>query len=79
MSHATNKEPKAERLEVRLTPAAKSLLTTAAQARHTTVTDFLVSSAVKAAEEALTSTKVFYATEEGWDELMNYLNDSENT
>ncbi len=70
------REPKAERLEVRLTPATKSLLSQAAQLRHTTLTDFLLSSAVRAAEEALVSSRVFeISSEEGWSTLMQALDE----
>lgn len=55
MAVVREREAKAERLEVRLTPATKSLLSHAAQLKHTTLTDFLVSSAVRAAEDALVS------------------------
>lgn len=71
---AREREAKAERLEVRLTPAAKSLLSHAAQLKHTTLTDFLLSSAIKAAEEALVSPRVFEVNSaEGWKTLMDLL------
>ena len=71
-----DREVKGERLEVRLTPAAKSLLAQAAQIRHTTVTEFLISSAMKAAEDALVSPRVFeISTDQGWDTLMKLLDD----
>ena len=67
-------EPKAERLEVRLTPATKSLLSHAARARHTTLTEFLVSSAVRAAEETLATPRVFeIESEHGWQTLADLL------
>jgi len=70
------REAKAERLEVRLTPAAKSLLSHAAQLRHTTLTDFLVSSAMRAAEDVLVSPRVFeIQTDEGWNTLMELLDE----
>jgi uncharacterized protein (DUF1778 family) len=73
---AQEREAKAERLEVRLTPTAKSLLNHAAQLRHTTLTDFLVSSAIRAAEEVLVSPRIFeISTEEGWSVLMDLLDD----
>jgi uncharacterized protein (DUF1778 family) len=65
---------KAERLEVRLTPAAKSLLTHAARMRHTTLTEFLVSSAVRAAEDTIVSPRVFeVGSESGWKVLADLL------
>lgn len=74
MSTTLERETKAERLEVRLTQATKSLLTHAAQLRHTTVTEFLLSSAVRAAEEVLVSPRVFeIGTEHGWKTLADLL------
>ncbi len=79
MTVAKVREPKGERLEVRLTPTTKSLLTYAAQLRHTTLSDFLVSSAVKAAEEVIVSPKVFeISTERGWTALMDLLDDTKS-
>jgi|HubBroStandDraft_2_1064218.scaffolds.fasta_scaffold2709519_1 uncharacterized protein (DUF1778 family) len=73
---AREREAKAERLEVRLTPAVKSLLSHAAQLKHTTLTDFLVSSAIRAAEDALVSPRVFEVnSEKGWNTLMDLLNE----
>lgn len=73
---AKEREAKVERLEVRLTPATKSLLSHAAQLKHTTLTDFLVSSAVRAAEDALVSPRVFEVnTDKGWDALMALLDE----
>ncbi|HUB46397.1 MAG TPA: DUF1778 domain-containing protein [Acetobacteraceae bacterium] len=71
---AREREAKAERLEVRLTPATKALLGHAAHLKHTTLTDFLISSAVRAAEDALVSPRVFEVdSEEGWNTLMGLL------
>ena len=80
MVPAQEREAKAERLEVRLTPTAKSLLNHAAQLKHTTLTDFLVSSAIKAAEDVLVSPRVFeISTEEGWSTLMDLLDEPSTT
>lgn len=74
MSATLERETKAERLEVRLTEATKSLLTHAAALRHTTVTEFLLSSAVQAAEEVLVSPRVFeIASERGRKTLSDLL------
>ncbi len=71
-----DRETKVERLEVRLTAATKSLLSQAAQLRRTTVTDFLLSSAVRAAEETLVSPRVFEITsDQGWEKLMQALDE----
>ena len=80
MALAQEREAKAERLEVRLTPSAKSLLSHAGQLRHTTLTDFLVSSAIRAAEEVLASPRVFeISTEEGWRTMMDLLDEPATT
>ena len=75
MDIAPEKEAKVERLEVRLTPSAKHLLMYAAQIRQTTVTEFLVSSAVRAAEDVVASPKVFFANDEGWAAIQRLLDD----
>ncbi len=77
MNIVPDKETKAERLEVRLTPSTKALLTQAAQARQTTITEFLVSSAVKAAEDVVASPKVFFANDAGWAALQRLLDDEQ--
>jgi uncharacterized protein (DUF1778 family) len=75
MNMAPEKEVKAERLEVRLTPSDKALLAYAARVRKTTITDFLVSSAIKAAEDTVASPKVFFADEDGWAAIQRLLED----
>jgi uncharacterized protein (DUF1778 family) len=76
MALTREREAKVERLEVRLTPTVKSLLNHAAQLRHTTVTDFLVSSAIRAAEEILVSPRLFeIGTAKGWSTLMQLLDE----
>lgn len=77
MTIAAEKEVKAERLEVRLTPSNKALLAHAAQVRQTTITEFLISSAVRAAEEVVASPKVFFANDAGWAALQTLLDDAE--
>ena len=77
MNAGPEKEAKAERLEVRLTPSNKALLMHAAQVRQTTITEFLVSSAVKAAEDVVASAKVFFANEAGWTTIQHLLGDED--
>lgn len=72
-------ESKAERIELRVTPTVKALLTAAAQAKHTTVTDFLLDHGVRAAEEAISSPRVFFASEAGWDAVQTLLDEKEAT
>jgi uncharacterized protein (DUF1778 family) len=74
MAETMERETKAERVEVRLTQATKSLLTHAAHLRHTTVSEFLISSAVRAAEDVLVSPRVFeIGTSHGWKTLGDLL------
>lgn len=73
MSRIGEREGKVERLEVRLSSNAKTLLSHAAQMRHTTISEFMLSSAVTAAEDVLASPKVFFANAQAWDEVMAML------
>jgi len=74
MVRVRDRDAKAERLEVRLTPATKSLLSYAARLRHTTLSDFLISSAVRAAEDELVSPRLFEINAaSGWTTLMELL------
>lgn len=73
-----DKEAKVERIEVRVTPNAKALLTAAAQARHTTVSEFLITNGIEAAEQAIAVPRVFYASEEGWAAIQRMLDDEED-
>ena len=68
-----DKEAKAERIEVRVTPNAKALLTAAAQARHTTVSEFVLAHALEAAEQTVAVPRVAYASEEGWAAIQRML------
>jgi uncharacterized protein (DUF1778 family) len=74
MAMIVERETKAERMEVRLTEATKSLLAHAAHLRHMTVSEFLISSAVRAAEDVLVAPRVFeVGTERGWKTLADLL------
>jgi uncharacterized protein (DUF1778 family) len=73
MASTGEREGKVERLEIRLTTNAKSLLSHAAQMRHTTISEFMLSSAVAAAEDVLASPKIFFANAAAWDEVMGML------
>jgi len=68
-SAATDRDIKSERLEVRLTPSARALLTRAARLRHTSLTDFVLSSAVREAEAVVASPRVVLADAAGWARL----------
>jgi len=71
------KESKAERIELRVTPNVKALLVAAAQLRHTSVSDFLLTQAVAAAERVVAAPRVFYASEEGWSAIERLLDDEQ--
>ena len=75
MSVTIDKETKAERIELRVTPNAKALLTAAAEARHTTVSEFLLRHGVEAAEDVLATPRIFYASEEAWEQIQQMLAD----
>jgi uncharacterized protein (DUF1778 family) len=66
---AADRDSKSERLEVRLTPAARALLAQAAHLRHTTVTEFVLSSAVREAEDVVAMPKALLADEAAWARL----------
>lgn len=68
---------KAERIELRVTPNAKALLTAAASARHTTMSEFLLTHGLAAAEEIVSTPRVFYATEDGWARLQQMLDEED--
>ncbi len=77
MPNVQDRQTKTERLELRLSPATRSLLTHAARLRHTTITEFLISSAVKAAEDAMLQPRLFeIETDAGWTVLETELNRS---
>jgi uncharacterized protein (DUF1778 family) len=72
-------ESKAERIEIRVTPTVKALLAAAAHAKHTTITDFLLDNGVRAAEEAISSPRVFFASEDGWNAVQRLLDEKETS
>lgn len=66
MSTVAGKLAKEERLELRLSSQAKALLSAAAKARQTTISEFVLSKGVEAAEKVLVDPRVFFASEEEW-------------
>jgi len=67
-------ETKSERIELRVTPSVKAMLTAAVQARHTTVSDFLLNHGIEAAEDAITP-RIIYVGEAGWETVQKLLNE----
>jgi uncharacterized protein (DUF1778 family) len=76
---ATLERPRATRarkdhtIEVRVAPPTKALLAAAASARHTSMSEFVLSSAVREAENALADQRVFQVSDENWDAFMAIL------
>lgn len=57
-------QAKTERFTLRATNAQKELIARAAAIKHTTTTDFILSNACKAAEDALLDQRLFFADKE---------------
>jgi uncharacterized protein (DUF1778 family) len=64
---------KSDRLGLRLSAAQSALLRAASEAEGTTVTDFVLRSAMRAAETSLADRRVFVRDEETWAELTSML------
>lgn len=60
------RERKADSIEVRVTSDAKALLTAAAHARHTSTSEFVLSSALREAETTLADRRVFQVSDDQW-------------
>ena len=69
MGRVAVEDAKVERIEVRVTAEAKALLTAAARAKHTTVSAFLLTHGIDAAEQVVAMPRVFHVSEEGWNTL----------
>jgi uncharacterized protein (DUF1778 family) len=59
-------EPKSERVDLRLTPAAKRTLQRAAAVNEKTLTEFVIDSSLSAAFETLADRRVFQVDEVQW-------------
>lgn len=59
-------ERRTEKLDVRVSPAAKAKLQAAASAVHRTMSDFVMESALSRAEETLAERRVFGLDAEKW-------------
>lgn len=75
----TTERPRAARarkedtIEVRVAAPTKALLAAAASARHTSMSEFVLSSAVREAENALANQRVFQVSDENWSRFMAIL------
>ena len=63
-------DSRSERVDLRMTPAAKRTLMQAAAARNTTLTEFLLNSGLHAAFETLADRRTFVVDDEGWQAFM---------
>ena len=61
---------RSEKLDLRLTPAAKQMLYDAAAVAHRSVSDFVLESALARAEETLTDRQHFGLNAEQWEAFM---------
>lgn len=64
---------RSERVDLRMTPAAKRTLQQAAAVLDKTLTEFLLDSGLNAAFDTLADRKVFQLDEQQWDEFMTAL------
>lgn len=60
------KNSKSERLAVRISPEQRSLLSEASRAQETTITEFVLGAATRAAEDALADRRRFVLAEPEW-------------
>ena len=61
-----SKTTRSEKLDIRVTPDAKSLLQQAAEARHKTVSEFVLDSALGVAEDVLKERNVIQLDADQW-------------
>jgi uncharacterized protein (DUF1778 family) len=66
----TTPESRSERVDLRMTPAAKRTLTQAATAANKTLTEFLLDSGLQAAFDTLADRRTFVLDAERWDAFM---------
>ena len=64
---------KQDTIEVRVTAQTKALLAAAARARHTSMSNFVLSSAVREAQHTLADQRVFQVSDENWSKFMAIL------
>ena len=62
----TNQEPRSERIDVRTSTSVKRLLQRATHAANKTVSEFMLDSALTAANETLADRRMFLLDEEHW-------------
>ena len=66
----TDTDTRSERVDLRMTAAAKRTLQRAAAVKNKTVSEFLLDTALNAAQDALADRRVFQLDAERWDRFM---------
>ena len=66
-------QPRSERVDLRMTPAAKRTLQRAAAIRNKTLTEFLLDTGLNAAHDALADRRVFQLDAKRWNAFMQAL------
>ncbi len=66
-------DTRSERIDLRMTPAAKRTLQHAAAVTNKTLTEFLLDTGLNAALDTLADRRVFQLDEKRWDEFMKAL------
>ncbi|PSB00864.1 DUF1778 domain-containing protein [Merismopedia glauca] len=64
---------RSERIDIRISPSAKQLLQDAAEVQHKTLSEFVLHSAISAAEQALCDRQQLRLSAEQWTALMEAL------
>src|ERR1700692_1598166 len=72
-TQSTLAERRTEKLDVRVSPAAKAKLQAAASASHRSMSDFVMESALSRAEEMLVERRIFALNAEKWTEFQSAL------
>jgi len=62
----TTRSQRTDRIDLRVTPEAKKALQTAAESRHKTVTEFVLDSALRAADAELADRRLFNLSTDQW-------------
>ena len=72
---ATTSDTRSERVDLRMTPAAKRMLQHAATAANKSLTEFLLDSGLHAAHDTLADRRTFVLDERQWDEFITALDE----
>jgi uncharacterized protein (DUF1778 family) len=73
LPRSSRRAKKEETIEFRVAPRTKAFLAEAASARHTSMSEFVLSSAVREAENILADQRLFHVSDENWEKFMAIL------